>query len=412
MTQWYGGDLTVDEETPSSRLATRLRELRLGAWDRPITQRRLAEAIGVAVPSVSSWENVSNPTVPPEDRLKAYALFFASPRSLHGLPAESDLTAEEEQRRRGLIDELVRLREEALHHPERRAPRTGALGGRFWYFPDDNPIRIIGSRLSRRALTSPSVNAAQDLLKTEDYEPDRDPLAYASPWHPNYVESLWDGDTDATLELFGHIRAENPTADVRFLTGDAVEKDAVTGHVVILGNGAEFGTVTSTLDWMRRRLELPVATALHDGGDDEYDTVHEVSTDDEGNPRYGGPRKESFRPVFLRAETPDGPRRVTVEGYPQLEYDVALLARLRNPLNLSATVTICSGIFSRGTYGAVRALTDASLRTRNEHYIRDHLDPDNFWMLIHVPVIQTADGAETLTPDLARPFHRLRSSAD
>jgi hypothetical protein len=90
---------------------------------------------------------------------------------------------------------------------------------------------------------------------------------------------------------------------------------------------------------------------------------------------------------------------------------VALLGRFPNPLNLSATVTICSGIFSRGTYGAVRALTDATLRARNERYLAGHFDLQNFWLLLHVPVFPGPTGALTLTPDLTRPFHRLRSSA-
>ena len=75
---------------------------------------------------------------------------------------------------------------------------------------------------------------------------------------------------------------------------------------------------------------------------------------------------------------------------------------------MSARITMCVGGFTRGTYGAVRAFTDAHLRTRNERYVRGHVASENdFWMLIHVPVI----AGRTITPDLERPFHRLHISS-
>jgi hypothetical protein len=133
-----------------------------------------------------------------------------------------------------------------------------------------------------------------------------------------------------------------------------------------------------------------------------------VRVDAEGHPDPDGSRREAFAPRFVLDRQGE---RLLDEGQPRLEYDVALLGRFPNPLNLSATVTICSGIFSRGTYGAVRALTDATLRARNERYLTGHLDVQNFWLLLHVPVFPGPAGALTLTPDLTRPFHRLRSSS-
>jgi hypothetical protein len=32
-------------------------------------------------------------------------------------------------------------------------------------------------------------------------------------------------------------------------------------------------------------------------------------------------------------------------------------------------------------------------------------------MLMHVPVLTASTGAQTMTPDLTRPFHRLRTSS-
>ena len=70
-------------------------------------------------------------------------------------------------------------------------------------------------------------------------------------------------------------------------------------------------------------------------------------------------------------------------------------------------MTVLSGLFSRGTFGAVRAFTDANLRARNENYVYNTLDPANFWVLTEVPVF---GGLTTLTPDLAGPLHRIRTS--
>jgi len=98
------------------------------------------------------------------------------------------------------------------------------------------------------------------------------------------------------------------------------------------------------------------------------------------------------------------------DGEPLLEYDVALLARMPNELQMSATLTLCAGLFSRGTYGIVRALTDPQRVGPNEAYLRTFERPDNFWLLTYVPVFAGPDGLETLAPDLNRPFHVQISS--
>lgn len=390
----------------SRRLANRLRELRTHSAGVSCTQGQLANAIGASSPLVSAWENAN--AVPPEERLKAYARVFASSRVLtaavESSSTEIELSADEEHRRRELVDELINLREEALARPV--AEPAGGLGGRFWYFPGAKRIRIITTRFWASAL---------------------DGIPYANPWHPNYLQTLWDADHDASLELFGHLRAENPTADVRFLDAESATSDDLTSHIIILGQGDSLlasrhasppdGDHRQTvLEYLARRLELPFGTRLREGGDREFDSEFVVTVDESGNPRYypymKDPAKiEIYRPVFLRDEGAPGRPRRMVGGYPQLEYDVAVLARMPNALNLATTVTICSGIFSRGTYGAVRALTDVNMRARNEAYLRQHLDVDNFWLLLQVPVFSGPEGAETLTPDLQCPLHRLRGSS-
>jgi hypothetical protein len=79
-----------------------------------------------------------------------------------------------------------------------------------------------------------------------------------------------------------------------------------------------------------------------------------------------------------------------------LREDVALFARAVSPFNKERTVTICNGMYGRGTYGVVRALTDARFRDRNSDYLRSRFgDSETYCILTRVPIV---DG-ETLTPD-------------
>ncbi len=449
-------------------LSQRLRDLRQQWPPVVVTQKQLADALGVSVPLISSWENVASPALPSEGWLQAYARFFSTARSLEGdrprLLELRELTDEEEQVRRGLVDELVELRE-AQARPVSAKQQTGALGGRFYYFPDGQPVRIIYSKLPdhellrrppsadallhavRHILTVQGEQPAPELREAaqevEHYEQLHLALAslrdaaeklapgsehvrtltealasfesvgvqYANPWHPNAIQALHNGDADAVLELVGHVRAENPGVDVRWLNVDELAPDDLTNHVILLG-GADtvygINQRSSVLGYLVDRLDLPLATRLPAGGDDEYDNEFVVRLGAEGQPDPQGDREEAHAPRFV---VDRNGRRLRDQGQPRLEYDVALLGRFPNPLNLSATVTICSGIFSRGTYGAVRSLTDATLRARNERYLAGHQNLQDFWLLLHVPVFPGPTGALTLTPDLTRPFHRLRSSA-
>jgi transcriptional regulator with XRE-family HTH domain len=390
--------------TARTQLAEKLRDLRLSSELGGLTQRQLADALGTSTPLISSWESAA--AVPPDHRLRAYGRFFATRRSVaDGRPqllAEDDLRDDEASRMEALIEELFRLRN--LEDSEQASPETGALGGRFWYFPDRQPITILCNPLSQRQL---------GLLPDGRLAPDAAPLsAYSRPSHPNYIESVRIGDIDALIELVGHIRAENPTAEVRWTTFDDIRKEELTSHLIVLGGGEldpkagihEAGTV----EWFFRRLELPVHVRLPAGGDEEFDMEFVVTTDGEGQPTYRGEEEEVHRPRFLRnAVDPDLPRAL-VDGTPQLEYDIALLVRKANPLNLSSSITMCTGIFSRGAYGAVRVFTDASLRARNEQFLAKNFAAVNdFWLLLQVPVY---GAAKTVTPDLERAFLRLRSS--
>jgi hypothetical protein len=147
-----------------------------------------------------------------------------------------------------------------------------------------------------------------------------------------------------------------------------------------------------------------------EGGDPEFDTAIVVRTDARGRPDPHGGHEQIYRPTFLRDQASRTGARLEIAGLPRLEYDLGLFARQVNPMNLQATVTVCAGVFNRGTYGVVRAITDGTLRAGNEQYLAEAFPSGTFWMLMRVPVIQGSRGADTITPDLTREFHTVVSS--
>ena len=94
------------------------------------------------------------------------------------------------------------------------------------------------------------------------------------------------------------------------------------------------------------------------------------------------------------------PQLYESDGRRVLREDVALFARAVNPFNRERFVTICNGMYGRGTYGAVRALTDQRFRDRNAEYIQDRFgDSEAFCILTRV----TVEHGVTLTPDWTLP---------
>jgi hypothetical protein len=333
------------------QLAQRLRHLRQG-WNR-LTQDKLAAAFTAEEPlaaaTVSSWESLKVPKLPPSHRLEAYARFFASPRSLEGeakLFRLSELTPDEKRAYEKLKAELGQL----------RSAVTGAPAGeqitfnRSWHFADAGRITFICAQL-------PEDQIGQ----------------FGRPENLNYTELQAYADLDALMELHGHIRAENPAATVHFKTPPEIERDDLTGHVILLG-GVIWNEITGRLSEM---AELPVRQVTGP----ELDSGDIFVADIDGEERQ-------FWPQW------------TDETKAVLTEDVGMLARVPNPLNANRTLTICNGIHSRGVYGAVRTLTDAQLRDGNEHYISTHFaNAESFAILMGVRVIKN----KVMTPDFNSP---------
>jgi sugar lactone lactonase YvrE len=95
------------------RLSDRLRELRTTSFGQRQKQAALGKVFGgVGGPTVSGWENGNENRRPPVDRLRDYARFFCSIRSLSPslrLLPDDELTGEEAERRLALESELLGL---------------------------------------------------------------------------------------------------------------------------------------------------------------------------------------------------------------------------------------------------------------------------------------------------------------
>lgn len=370
---------TVDDQDPRQVLASRLRSLREESWPGTrVKQAQLAAALGskgnrpVSVPLISSWESRTNPKTPPESRIADIATFFATPRSLDGesgrLLDPEELTAAEQEAREELLQELTQLRNAVLAGTGSSWLPPGAADGRAENAPSlsAGPYRFKPGQ----ATTIVSAQLPDEMLRQ---------MPYTDPLDPDFIEMYRYSDLDAIFELFGHLRAANPSSRVQFRAADQLQPDDYTGHLVLLG-GVDWNYATSSL---LARLGLPVRQVA------DWETK-------------GG--------AYFEVTDADGeavayrPRLVESGGRAILREDVALFARAVSPYNQKRFVTICNGMYGRGTYGSVRALTDERFRDRNAEYIQAWFaDSEAFCILTRVSV----ENGVTLTPDWTLPHTRL-----
>jgi transcriptional regulator with XRE-family HTH domain len=344
--------------TPSQagRLARALRDLREKRWpEHVLTQAQLAKALSsedrVAAATLSSWESETNPNTPSILRVSALARFYSTQRSLeygsdgepHLIP-EDQLSEAERVRFRELEAQLLQL----LQPEDRKIRRT------FQF--DEGPVILICPAAPPEA---------------------RGPLA--DERDPNFTKLQRYGDLDALIELYGHVRAENPNLDVFHRIPSDVVADDFSSHVILLG-GIGWNKVTGR--FQRAIQDVPVRQIEVD--DLKTGEIFEVGSD--------GSDAERFYPDFI--DLGDGE---------ELIEDVGLLAQLRNPFQTTRTLTICNGIHSRGVYGAVRCLTDAKVREQNERFLADRFPDGEFAILLRIPIVAN----ETLSPYLQNPAARL-----
>ncbi len=376
----------MDVQDPRRILADRLRALREHGLPggRRITQPELGAALDnakpLSVPLISSWESQANPRIPPLARLERYAALFAAPRGFAldepRVLTPDEMTDEELTEMAELKKELTHLRNEA-----QRAMAPGAVldppAGQIqeslntgpWRFADGNDITIVCAQWPQHML---------------------DRMPYTDPDDPDYIDLLNYSELDALFELHGHVRAANPANRVNLRIAGALTSDDYTSHLASLG-GVDWNTATINA---LRRLQLPVRQIA------DWDTPGGQYFEVEA----GAGEPVRHRPVLERISgnlvvTPDGATGRLGGGPQQTEVlveDVALFARAISPWNRRRTVTICNGMYGRGTYGVVRALTDARFRDRNAAFLQSRFgDSDAYCILTRVPIV---DGA-TLTPD-------------
>jgi transcriptional regulator with XRE-family HTH domain len=309
--------------------------LRALRLERGFKQDRVADALGVKPPSISAYERGT--TVPKPAHLRSYAALFASPRWLDpDAPRRvtpDHLHPDERETFRKLNGELTQLAGRAA---QQTATTTSVTP--FWSFPDGADIRLFCGQLSAESAGR-----------------------YASVDDHNYMRLRNAADLDSLFELWGHVRRLNPDSDVRYVLGSPGPDD-LTGHVVVIGNIAQMQGAGRLMP----AGTIPITQVVDDKLDGEVFEVDGV--------RY-------------EPDIQDG----------RVVEDVGLIARVPNPRNSDHTLTICSGVFTRGVYGAVRALTDRRMRDSNADFLREHFNgSDSFALLTRVDVT----GDTVITPEL------------
>jgi len=341
----------------ATRLAQRLKELR---ESRPgLTQSLLASALSmearVAPATLSSWESTSNPKSPTPTRLEAYARFFAGQRSFEKGRAILPTVEQLGERPDDLL-EYERLHAELLdllQGGEEPAEDTGPAQRVLLDF-DDGDIVIICPDAPKES---------QGPLAVED--------------SPNFTLLHQFADTDALIEVFGHIRALNPNRKVFYRTSDSVGRNEIQNHLVLVGGIGWSRTTQRVLSL----IDMPIQQIEHP--DLSTGEVFQVA-------KTAAAQEELFFPVID-------------EKTGELTEDVALIARMDNPFNSNRTVTILNGVHSRGVVGAALAVTDETIRTGNQEFLAERFPTGGFALLMRVPVIL----GKVIAPDFKNPRARL-----
>jgi transcriptional regulator with XRE-family HTH domain len=320
---------------PARRLAERLRDLREREH---LTQKQLARVLGgsdaLSIATISLWEKPGSGRLPPVPRLEAYSRLFCTSRSFEGdrtrLLRSSELTEQERVRATEIYDELIALRGRAQSTND-AAPTRGS-GGAIWHFPDPMAVSIVCS----------------DAVE---------PPLYAQDSHLNYSRYARYADLDALVEVFGQVKAGNPERMIRILPTARLAQDFALNHLILIG-----GAASDAASLFARDIPLPTAEAIP--GTDPETHLFKCIVGQETR-EFGSTRDE--------------------EG--TLVQDVGLIARSPHPIIPGGTVTLLSGITSRGVHGAALCFIDSHLRDTNDRYLESAFgNVDSFCILMNIPV--------------------------
>jgi transcriptional regulator with XRE-family HTH domain len=321
---------------PARRLAEHLRGLREREH---LTQKQLARILGgaeaLSIATISLWEKPGSDRLPPPQRLATYARLFCTVRSFSGdrprLLNSGELTEQERERESELYDELIALRERA-QSTNVQAP-VGAQRSTIWHFPDPIAVSIVCSEAA-------------------------EPPPYAEPSHLNYSRYARYADLDALVEVFGQVKADNPERMIRILPTRRLDQDFSLNHLIIIG-----GAASDAARRFAEEIPLPIPEKIP--GADPVTYLFRCTV--------GGQTRE-----FRSAQD---------EGGKNLVQDVGLIARSPHPIIPGGTVTLLSGITSRGVHGAALCFIDSHLRDTNERYLESTFgNVESFCILMNIPV--------------------------
>jgi transcriptional regulator with XRE-family HTH domain len=317
---------------PARRLAERLRDLR---EQEHLTQKQLARVVGgsetMSIATISLWEKPGSDRLPPAQRLATYARLFCTSRSFDGdrprLLSPGELTEQERERETELYDELIALRARAQStnvDVTSKGPRSA-----LWHFPDPIAVSIVCSD----AKESPP---------------------YAQSSHLNYSRYARYADLDTLLAVYGQVKADNPARMIRILHTERLAQDFALNHLILIG-GAAAG-------YFEPDIPLPIA--------------EEIPGTDPVTHLFRGTVGQEQR-EFTSARDDEG----------NLVQDVGLIARGPHPIIPGGTVTLLSGITSRGVHGAALCFIDSPVRDTNERYLESVFGSvESFCILMNIPV--------------------------
>jgi len=335
-------------------LGKRLRELREREFGR-LTQGALGGAFGgagdpLSPTTISMWE--TGQRIVPSAWLESYARLFCTPRSFEGgkvhIVSVANLTSAERDRQEELLSELRGLRDSAVSQEEQASSFREAQS--MWHFPDGSRITLVCSRLP----------------------PERRPPG-ADPTDLNYVKFSDLADLDSLIEIYGAVKAHNPTSQVVIMAAQDLDQRDVASHLVFIG-GRVWEVVTP---WFSPIFPIPIEAG------DPTDRGAIVVRDNDG-----GEHEFKYSQV-------DG----------KLVEDVGFFARGENPSAPRRTLTICNGITTRGVRGAARCFIDPEMEERNYQYLKRPQFPEGstYCIVMRVPVVNN----DPLTPDLSKKENRL-----
>jgi hypothetical protein len=206
-----------------------------------------------------------------------------------------------------------------------------------------------------------------------------DPPSYASEYHLNYSRLAKYADLDALMEVHGQVRVENPDSVVRVGLPEGLGQELSLEHLIIIGGAA----VKVAIEPGAKTDEAKTSAEAIDEGSLVNDTELFASdiplpvAQPAGGTHFFECAVSNERREFFSAYDDEG---VLLE-------DVGLIGRCPHPITPEKTVTVLSGITSRGVHGAALCFINSHIRSGNERYLREKFgNADKFCILMRVTV--------------------------